>query len=997
MNYYDKNKKDEYNDSFYIPKKDNKNNKKQKNKNKNKKAYFKNLVKKTLIILFIFIFILGVIFFMTQKNKNKTDKNIKNIEIENHSFSPEFSENIYDYYLLTDDEKITINCNLYDDKEVKGCNETISLENYSNYIHQIIINKSNEKIIYNINIKVKESDKEENIYIESIDGLNGKWTNQNKIITINANCENKIIGYSIDNGITWQQSNTFEISENSQLNIIVKDEYNNQTPVRKESINKIDKTIPKGIIIKEKSSSNKITLKVIAKDEESGIYGYSWDGKKYGNNDELDITEKGTYSVTIKDKSGNVSEKISINIKDSDFNQKKQYSATFYKNGSLDISNDFLSCTITDNKCSITLPTINRDGATILGWSHNKNNQTAEYKPGEKINLTENMTLYAITNKEVIATFHKNNALEISSNIEKCILYNNDNYCYVKVPNIIYNDGKIIGWNTNSEASTVSESPNSIMKVYKDIDYYALVYKNIIVIFNKNGSDNISSTREMCRIGKGLSSCTIITPSITRENSNIIGWSEEKDDISATVLENEEIEVSNNIKLYAITKKDIKINFNNNGADKLTSTQEICSIFNTERSCQIITPKIYRDESEIIGWSNDKNSKEKSISENTLIDVNKNNTYYAITKKNVKLNFYENGADNISTNAISCSYYNNENGCEITTPNIIRSSWKIVGWSNNKNATTAKFGANTKQKVKKSDNYYAITSKKLTATFYKNNADSLAGCSTTTNNGCIETCYLYNLNSSCQVNIPYIYSKGNEVQFFSTSSNSNTTVGYSPAKKLNLLNNIELNAIVDNRYRSETYSIIKNKNYGYTAFETEAGCPTNVYNNYYNFTDRLYQKVPYIFKAAKVTFTSDVSFQKTWGNYSGMTYGTAIGYRNVDIKCTDTYSEYYLHTIVHELVHSWDSYYRSQTGSGLSDYKEFKNLYNKYSTSSKQPLRSYSYTNVSEFVADAYAWYYFLYIDTTIRPTVVKNNTYYPNDLKEVIEKYINYAKKGYK
>jgi len=248
MNYYDKNKKDEYNDSFYIPKKDNKNNKKQKNTNKTKKAYFKNLVKKTLIILFIFIFILGVIFFMTQKNKNKTDKNIKNIEIENHSFSPEFSENIYDYYLLTDDEKITINCNLYDDKEVKGCNETISLENYSNYIHQIIINKSNEKIIYNINIKVKESDKEENIYIESIDGLNGKWTNQNKIITINANCENKIIGYSIDNGITWQQSNTFEISENSQLNIIVKDEYNNQTPVRKESINKIDKTIPKGII-----------------------------------------------------------------------------------------------------------------------------------------------------------------------------------------------------------------------------------------------------------------------------------------------------------------------------------------------------------------------------------------------------------------------------------------------------------------------------------------------------------------------------------------------------------------------------------------------------------------------------------------------------------------------------------------------------------------------------------------------------------------------------
>ena len=100
---------------------------------------------------------------------------------------------------------------------------------------------------------------------------------------------------------------------------------------------------------------------------------------------------------------------------------------------------------------------------------------------------------------------------------------------------------------------------------------------------------------------------------------------------------------------------------------------------------------------------------------------------------------------------------------------------------------------------------------------------------------------------------------------------------------------------------------------------------------------------------------------------------------------------------VHDLTHSWDSYFKAAYGTALSDTSDFKNLYNKYANASKRPLRDYAYTNMSEFVADVYAWYYFLYIDTNNPPTVIKNNTYYPSDMKKVMEKYIKIAKNGYK
>ena len=70
-----------------------------------------------------------------------------------------------------------------------------------------------------------------------------------------------------------------------------------------------------------------------------------------------------------------------------------------------------------------------------------------------------------------------------------------------------------------------------------------------------------------------------------------------------------------------------------------------------------------------------------------------------------------------------------------------------------------------------------------------------------------------------------------------------------------------------------------------------------------------------------------------------MTYGKAIGYQNIDIRCPNTYSDYYIHTIDHEMTHAWNHYYQARYGNYLSKMNDINDLYNKYKKLSNRPLR----------------------------------------------------------
>lgn len=150
--------------------------------------------------------------------------------------------------------------------------------------------------------------------------------------------------------------------------------------------------------------------------------------------------------------------------------------------------------------CEIVLPEIARNGnSDIIGWSTNSKSKEAEYKVGEKIIISKNTTLYAISRSKYIATFYNNGATSINGGSlsswtqgsdyiqTSCFAYNKESSCIVYSPKSIEAGSKAaIGFNTSKSATTKLIGYQEKITLTKDINYYA-------IIALKNNNSNLTS------------------------------------------------------------------------------------------------------------------------------------------------------------------------------------------------------------------------------------------------------------------------------------------------------------------------------------------------------------------------------------------------------------------------------------------------------------------------------------------------------------------------
>lgn len=118
--------------------------------------------------------------------------------------------------------------------------------------------------------------------------------------------------------------------------------------------------------------------------------------------------------------------------------------------------------------------------------------------------------------------------------------------------------------------------------------------------------------------------------------------------------------------------------------------------------------------------------------------------------------------------------------------------------------------------------------------------------------------------------------------------------------------------------------------------------------------------------------------KRNWGTiYAGVTSG-ALYFTSTEILCT----QYQENVVSHELAHAFDSY---KFANYYSNNANFVTIYNKYRTNNNI-LTDYARTNIYEFFADAYVYYFRTYI--TREPNKLHDfGTEYPEDLKAFMEK----------
>ena len=146
--------------------------------------------------------------------------------------------------------------------------------------------------------------------------------------------------------------------------------------------------------------------------ENNNVLGYK-NGYLYGKN-------KGKSNVTINYDGLNIT--YLVNVLDLAKKEKKEITINFDKNSAFGVSKDSLKCTLNNDSCSIIMPTIIlNDDEISLGFSSNKDAINGEYLENKEYKFTKNITLYAITKKEIKENLEKGITIYVKDLANTCL------------------------------------------------------------------------------------------------------------------------------------------------------------------------------------------------------------------------------------------------------------------------------------------------------------------------------------------------------------------------------------------------------------------------------------------------------------------------------------------------------------------------------------------------------------------------------------------------
>ena len=442
--------------------------------------------------------------------------------------------------------------------------------------------------------------------------------------------------------------------------------------------------------------------------------------------------------------------------------------------------------------------------------------------------------------------------------------------------------------------------------------------------------------------------------------------------------------------------------FNKNAASSIGKSSVSCSPKSGATTCTITTPTITPNTNTVaLGWGTEASAMSATYKASATITLSKNQTFYAITRsqESYKITFWpESGHFNdwsAGTGLISTGYkYNGDYMASVIAPEIKlqnASKQTFKGWSSKRFDANPTIKPNSRVTFSDGAQVYASISGEVTVTFSKNNADSVS----------VTTLKCTSNGAGCKIpasSLPRIYSRGNQVDGFSLSSNG----GIYYVSQINNTGDETFYARTSNEYRS-TISISKVELINGVAFEVEnsSNLKATVINSHLTNAKNLYSYMPYLFDSrTKVNLVSEKTYAKTFGDDSaGMTYGYTE-YPNIDVSVAYNYNEFDTGCIVHELGHAWDRWYEIMTGKGISDQSDVLAMYNKYKSyaSKNRPMRDYAYTNPAEFVAEmAQYYYYYKYRTSVSNPEGGKPINAFGTDVVNLFEKYAKISRNGYK
>ena len=254
------------------------------------------------------------------------------------------------------------------------------------------------------------------------------------------------------------------------------------------------------------------------------------------------------------------------------------------------------------------------------------------------------------------ANFHIPNGYISSVNYSaiNCETIEGSDSCQVEAPILTVEEGyEAVGFSENENATEADFTSGDMITISSNKDYYAIVKKSIEAEIET--LDNAALTEAIlisisCDAYNGLDSCDIVFPEpVLKEGYEVVGFSQDKDDIETDLIAGSTINITEGVKYYLITRKKVTITFDKNttfdnntvavgedGYDYLKTNIEADSLSFYETSCYSYNgngcyiddmPIIYSPGNEIHGFATNATSNSSAyVLERKHYD---NMTYYA--------------------------------------------------------------------------------------------------------------------------------------------------------------------------------------------------------------------------------------------------------------------------------------------------------------------------------------------------------------------------------
>ena len=711
--------------------------------------------KKSLIVLIVFG-ILGIFSFIYLSFNNKDDfKNeesniLKGIKVLGYNLDNEFKTDKKKYTLEVSEDKVYVLCN--SSVRLAGCNESIYLGN-EEYTHEVIIDDAEK---YEITFKKKVDN--ENFRILSIDGVPLEINGKAATIVVKAIGEG--LSYSFDGGVTWQESNQIVVTEDTELQVVIKDINGNLSEVR---IIPVNITNEFSGFLRAGINSAAATSKVTSSIGKTNITSSSASS----------ATSIGSNSAAVI---GNNSNTVATN----------PYSLTstgikFEANGATSIGKNFISCSGT---CDVVLPSITRPSGKVIGWNTKKDGSGTKYLANNRAKLSKGTVLYAQTERIVVVRFYRNGADSISGSIASyvdrtCTYKNEENGCYITTPTIKKSGSEALGWSDIANGEEILFKQSERRRIVANKSYYAIYQKGngkLTITLSKGTVDVTENSKKMECKTDSSGCCVIEMPSGLKAKDSkrysFAGWTRSKSASNPTYAVGDKVPVCKNDIFYAVFKdkktSNLVATFGQGKTEIAGSAVKVECKADSSGCCTVETPKALKAKDakrySLIGWSKNKTANTPTYTPGEKLPICKDEKLYGVYKDKSTTKLvatFRSGvvATTQSSKTEECMA-DSSGCCTITVPSGLQakdSSYRFMGWDRTMKSTTATYTVGMKVPICSDQVYYAIHGY-MTISYGNTNTNS-GTSSTNANAGTNSSSTTANNNSNSKYTVTFASGK----------------------------------------------------------------------------------------------------------------------------------------------------------------------------------------------------------------------------------------------